>query len=314
MFSPGEFCSEPSPWYTLGEVPDIAKEVVLNEVDLVRQQGMIRTYLTGRLEARQEFIAELEQIVGDAEVLLQDDDDVEDLPDEIGRAAERNDVETVLTWLGPPPVPAKRINAKWRQKMNRTLLHEAEFEGYVGLMTLLLQMGAKVDPKSAYGMTPFEQTCLNPELEEASRLLLAWGAVADKPGPLGKLPHENARTHARNKKLAVLLQTPLGGRRCEIVGLKNRLDLNGKTGIAKRYIPKHERYVVELEHTDQCVNVRPANLQRRDRTPLDCGVYMTYTGPRPNGEQTFSRGPVFDTREEADRHVLEMEQQKNAQV
>jgi len=274
--------------------------------DPIEQQVFFRSAIEMRLNHSRQHVRSLEQIVGDAEQILdQNEDEVEDLPTEIGRAAAGNDVEKVLKWLGPTPVPAKRINAKLREKMDRTLLHEAEFEGNIGLMTLLLQLGAKVDPRSAFGMSPFEQTCLNEELEDAARLLLAWGAVHDGAAPEdGSLPHENALRFAHNKKLSDLLQTPLGGRRCEIVGLQSRTDLNGCTGIAKRYLRARKRYEVEVEHTGESMAVRPENLRRRDRTPLDCGKFMVYRGKNEEDRPMFSQH-IFCANDQESNRVIE---------
>jgi hypothetical protein len=222
--------------------------------------------------------------------LLEDtEDDEMDLPMEIGKAAGANNVKVVLDWLGPRPVPVARINAKCRAFMNRTLLHEAEFQNNIGLMRLLLQLGAKVDPKSAFGMTPFQQACHNPELDEVARLLLTWGAATDK--------HDE---YARDAKLVDLLETPLGGRRCEIVGLQSRADLNGKTCVATRYLPKQERYEAHVEETDEQVQIRPANLQRRDRTQLDLGKILIYRGSEGSERQRFEEGLCFRSAEEAD--------------
>lgn len=150
-----------------------AIETLQSIEDPDKQQFFLRAAIQMRLGPLQESTAQLEQAVGNSEHLLEDTgDDEMDLPREISKAAGANNVEMVLDWLGPAPVPVARINAKCRDHMNRTLLHEAEFENNIGLMRLLLQLGAKVDPKSAFGMTPFQQACCYPRLDDAARLLL----------------------------------------------------------------------------------------------------------------------------------------------
>jgi hypothetical protein len=136
-------------------------EIIRGISDPDQQQYVLRAAIQMRLGSLLEATAKLELAIGDSEHLLQDNtgDDEMDLPREICKAAGLNNIQmVVLDWLGPPPVPAARINAKCRDHMNRTLLHEAEFMNNIGLMRLLLQMGAKVGPQSAFGMTTEEQT------------------------------------------------------------------------------------------------------------------------------------------------------------
>jgi hypothetical protein len=289
------------------------------------QQQLLRAAAQSSLEKLQEAVAQMEEGVGDVENLLQDnteDDNVDDLPDEITRAAGDNNIQSVLDWLGPPPVPTRRINAKCREHMDRTLLHEALFEGNISLMRLLLQFGANVDPKSTFGRTPFDQACCYPELDEAARLLLTWGAATDRPDEYGKLPHEVARSEGCSAKLVGLLQTPLGGRRCEIVGLKSRTDLNGKTCVATRYLRAKDLYVVDLEQqptAEQQAKIKPANLQRRDRTPLDLGKILIYGGQTREQSNIVTESLCFRSQEESERFQVEakrfqeqQQQQRNA--
>lgn len=118
------------------------------------------------------------------------------------------------------------------------MLHEAEFENEVGLMSVLLQLGANVDPRSSSGLTPFFQACMN-DLEDAARLLLLWGA--DKDDDLEGLNGDLHAESVGNHKLARLLRTPLGGRRCEIIGLVGRPDLNGMTAVVYQCVGKRGR-------------------------------------------------------------------------
>ena len=71
-----------------------------------------------------------------------------------------------------------------------------------------------------------------------------------------------------------LLRTELGGRRCEIIDMQNRTDLNGKTCLVDRYFSESGRYKVMLESTKEVFGMKPKNLMRRDRTPTDCGYYI----------------------------------------
>jgi Ankyrin repeat len=213
-------------------------------------------------------------------------EDVEDLPHEMRLAVAENDIPEILDWLGPAPVPSKRVNAIWRNYLGRTLLHKALFYNRPLLMRLLLQMGANVDARSILGTTPFGQGCVEAEYDEAARLLLTWGANTKE--------NANIKVSARrcNPKLADLIEMPLGGRRCEIVGLQSRIDLNGRMGVATRYLAMTGRYILELENAESSndeemddkkqVQVRPENLVRRDRTPLDCGSILRFVGVEEN--------------------------------
>lgn len=195
---------------------------------------------------------------------------VELLPWEITEATGANNVKVVLSWLGQPPIAAERINVKNPDKLDRTLLVEAAYEQHTGLMSFLLQEGADVDPTNAFGKTPSRQAC-SLALEKAIRILLEW--VADKDLREPTSPQEYV-SRAGNKSLAKLLESPLGGRRCEIFGLKNRFDLNGKACIVNRYLPEMDRYEVKVERTGEEARVKSVNLKRCDRTRIDCGGFM----------------------------------------
>lgn len=86
-------------------------------------------------------LEEMEEMIGDSDVL----DDVA-LPEQLTKAAAANDLRIILEWLGPQPIDQQRLNAKDPQKMYRTLLHEAVFEGRSALISILMQFGANVDP------------------------------------------------------------------------------------------------------------------------------------------------------------------------
>ncbi|EJK44238.1 hypothetical protein THAOC_37240 [Thalassiosira oceanica] len=93
-------------------------------------------------------------------------------------------------------------------------------------------------------------------------------------------------------ELVALLETELGGRRCEIVGLTSRSDLNGKTCVADEYLPASNQYKVTLENkTKEVLVLGPDNLTRRDRTPQDCGYYIEFRNGRTIRHD-------FDSREE----------------
>jgi len=226
-----------------------------------------------------EFIQTTKEKMGDYDtsddgLLKSHEEDILRIPGEVYDAAgfEYDDISKVLDWLGPAPIPKDRINAKNPDHMDNTLLHVTAktFEEDVGIMGFLLQNGADVNAQNCVGATAFETVAFRFEFDAQARLLLEWGAR--KESNLIDLPQ--ATREGGNSALAHLIQTPLGGRRCEIMGLSKRSDLNGTTGIAGKYIAEKDRYVVMVEGktNKESVLVKTSNLKRRDRTADDCGV------------------------------------------
>mmetsp|Transcript_2123 Transcript_2123/g.4914 ORF Transcript_2123/g.4914 Transcript_2123/m.4914 type:complete len:136 (-) Transcript_2123:1044-1451(-) len=117
---------------------------------------------------------------------------------------------------------------------------------------------------------------MNLRCDDATRLLLAWGA--DKTIHSYGNNAETIRRKKGNQSLAKLLQSPLSGRRCEIVGLIKRTELNGLTCIATRYLPNVDRYFVEFEWTSDVMKVKPEKLKRCDRIRTDSGIYTSFHG------------------------------------
>lgn len=254
-----------------------------------RQQQTLRAIYEKQMEPLQEHLNKMRDRLGDSfeEVLEYPEScKVEELPTEITNAASCNDVMSVVKWLGPRPIAPERINAKNPEKLNRTLLAEAVYEQHVGLMHFLLQEGANVDPKNSYGTTPFRQACCE-GLEKAIRILLEWGASKDITADEDITPAQFAMKRG-NKALSKLLASDLGGRRCEVYGLQKRVDLNEKTCIVNRYIPQKDRYFVKVERTDEEISVRATNLKRRDRTPVDCGIFYAFGGVHESGRLVWS--------------------------
>jgi hypothetical protein len=252
------------------------------------QQEAMKQACISRLEEFDKEIQEMEMLIGDAATAEDDSggDGIkyEEIPPPIQEAALKDDVQKVLGWLGPPPVPPERINARTSDAdACGSLLH---FVRSPGLATKLLMLGADVDPKNAFGFTPLFGSCYFPQDYEVSQVLIQWGADKEttmaNPDPTNNEGSESALEAAAsngNAKLACLLQSPLGGRRCEMVGLKQRSDLNGLTCIVGKYLGEAvDRYEAQVETTKEAVRIRSANLKRRDRTPSNPGITLHYTG------------------------------------
>lgn len=74
------------------------------------------------------------------------------------------------------------------------------------------------------------QACDYPRLDSVARLLLEWGAEIKGAG----FTLSDAAMRGGSKKISRLLRSDLGGRRCEVVGMERRTDLNGMTGVADK--------------------------------------------------------------------------------
>ena len=88
------------------------------------------------------MLERLEDEIGDwTETVDYSDDDRNRvlLPIDICEAAENNNMQKVLNWLGPPPVDKQRINATSPEKMEGTLMFAAAANKYSDLLSILLQ-------------------------------------------------------------------------------------------------------------------------------------------------------------------------------
>ena len=229
---------------------------------------------TREFQEFQAYLAEAGQNNGDPVLVVEDpagEDEVESLPVAMLEAAAAGDIDAVLEWLGPEPVPKKRINAKSSDMMHRTLLHMATFENRLDLMTALLERGAAVDPQTAFGTTPYKQALQYKRLVPAARLLLAWGAENVWRDTKISFCNEHCQQPCEIshgcRQFVALVKTDLGGRRCELCGLNGRPDLNDEVGTVGRYYADRGRYIFTVEGSGEQIRVKPVNLRRSDLTP-----------------------------------------------
>ncbi|EJK77543.1 hypothetical protein THAOC_00620 [Thalassiosira oceanica] len=204
------------------------------------------------------------------------------MPDYIHNAINRGDAKSVLRWINSNRTE-DRVNAiSSPEQMCLPALCAASMFDQLTLMSLLLQHGADVNARDSNGFTAFDimtnehmMSELDWDLSSCVRLLLSWGAGCSR---------ENAASVARGcgkYELANLLESELGGRRCEIVNPSAQPELNGKTCVADEYLPDSNQYKVTLETKSKDVLVLcPDNLKRRDRTPRDCGYYIEFKNGR----------------------------------
>ena len=258
-----------------------------------------------------ELLADAEEIVGadwDGVTVLHENNDKPSvaMPDYIRKAVTREDIKSVLRWINANRAE-DRVNAiTGAETLCSSALTIASIYNHLDLMTLLLQLGAKVDCRDNQGNTAISFVFTNDGLASGDankgvRLLLSWGASFF---PSGEWSREEAISTARKydaHDLANQLKSELGGRRCEIVNLTSRTVLNGKTCVADEYLPDGNQYKVTLEtKSKEVLILSPGNLKRRDRTPQDCGYYIEFT----NGRTTRHD---FDSNEDCRAFVVALE-------
>ncbi|EJK69757.1 hypothetical protein THAOC_08951 [Thalassiosira oceanica] len=181
-----------------------------------------------------------------------------------------------------------RANARSRETdHDLSALQLAAMVNQPALVTrLLLQLGADIDYRNSEGYTAIGLVLHSPiasvgGINKVVRLLLSWGASFFSEGECSKRNCVDVARNGNNPEIADLLESELGGRRCEIVNLSPRPDLNGKTCVADVYLPVSNQYRVTLEtKSKEALILDPDNLRRRDRTPQDCGYYIEFKNVR----------------------------------
>jgi len=76
--------------------------------------------------------------------------------------------------------------------------------------------------------------------------------------------------------------------------------LNGKACVVEKYITKKDKYKIIFEGSGNAALVGPNNLKRRDRTPLDCGYYISFKNGRMSRRE-------FATKEECQAYVSSLD-------
>lgn len=231
-------------------------------------------------------LASLRKQIGedwDGETILEDPEENQvELPVFIARCVPRNDTRRILGWLGDPASQQcrDRVNARIPTHGNMALLHICQEEDNVNLASILLQRGADVEVKDSQAATMFVRNIAYGQgsFESCGKLALEWGATTTGHAIdlLEKLESD------ADPSFATLLKSQFGLRRCEIMGLGSRPDLNGNTCVVKGYLPETDEYEVAMEHSDETLILSGENLKRRDRTPGDPGYYVEFK----NGKTT----------------------------
>lgn len=223
----------------------------------------------------------------------------------IAVAAVSNDIKTIVRWIKSDRSKAKdRANAKLPEEdYEKPLLQVAVSPEHLNLMSILLQEGADVDGQDSTEATALKHN-IGQVCSKVTRLLLSWGASFEAAPGEGNYPpretYAGVALECGNNEMADLLQSELGGRRCEIVNLTSRPDLVGKTCVVNEYLADEDLLKVAVEGRKKEELVLSAdNLKRRDRTPEDCGYFIEFKGGRTIRHE-------FDSKEECQAFIASL--------
>ena len=259
------------------------------------------------------LLEEMEAKIGadwDGVTVLEDHNDTPQvaMPDYIHQAILKGDIRSVLRWIN-----ANRTEDRFgaiSKESGLSALQLAAMGTQSAMATLFLQLGADVDQRNSSGDTAIGLVLGTPpglaftpegDRNELVRLLLSWGATFFSDGISTRRKCVYGATRLSMHELADLVESVLGGRRCEIVDLSPRPELNGKTCVADEYLPGINQYRVTLEtKSKEVLILDPENLKRRDRTPRDCGYYVEFKNGRTIRHD-------FDSNEECQAFVSGLE-------
>ena len=207
------------------------------------------------------------------------------MPGYINKAVAQGEIKIVLHWINADRTENRANAISSAGMMGGSCLLIACVCNRLRLMTQLLQLGADVNGRARDGSTAmsmlFRNTC-NAAFAfgdggERVRLLLSWGAAFFPDNGCSRGDCISRAKQYGKSELSDLLESELGGRRCEIVNLSSRPELNGKTCIANEYLPVSNQYRVTLEKkSKEVLLLDPNNLRRRNRTSMDCGYHVEF--------------------------------------
>ena len=157
------------------------------------------------------------------------------MPDYVFLAIKNGDIKLVLKWINANRTE-DRVNAvtSAEYRMGLSALQSAAMSSRSTLMTLLLQLGADIDHRNIHGYTAMSIVLGSPvasteDVNKLVRLLLTWGAGFFSDSNCSKKDCSGIARENNRHEIADLLESELGGRRCEIVNLTSRPGINGKT-------------------------------------------------------------------------------------
>jgi len=258
-------------------------------------------------------VKRLEEEIGDYDGEGLDYDDGKqcmELPKYISDAVRNNNIKRIIKWLGSP-VDKNKLSSRYPDHLNSTLVHLAIYTNQSDLLSILLQHGADVNAADAKGSNALMMSTIDEDSFELTKILLEWGAEISMPHDIiHTVQKEHGLSSVRevfiymtkesgNDKVANLVSSEFGGRRCEVINLPNHPQLNGEACVVEKYITKKDKYKIIFEGSGNAALVGPNNLKRRDRTPLDCGYYISFKNGRMSRRE-------FATKEECQAFVASL--------
>lgn len=251
-------------------VPDNSAYAYIRLLPKSEQQQAIRRALERAAHVNLDTISQFEKRYGVNTKVLDDRTCFDELPANLAEAVRVNDISAILAFLGPPPVPKRRLHAKCRSYSDDTLLHMAASYCNIPLIKLLLFLGADVNTPNLYQFTPLFHSLIDTRVDSAARLLLCCGArkVTQCSDRLEPSPYLASIARREGKaEMSQLLGTLLGGRRCVIHEMYSVPQRRGNIGIVGRYDSEFNIYEVTMECTGELLRVSSQFLKRCDQTP-----------------------------------------------
>ena len=99
-------------------------------------------------------------------------------------------------------------------------------------------------------------------------MLREWGGEIKGPYPQEEYTMNAYRMG--DVELTRLLQSELGGRRCEFIDLTTRANLNGNTCVAEEYLSDTDKYKVTVEPSKKNATPRTNHMTITGPTTSDC--------------------------------------------
>lgn len=258
LYADGELITERNGSFKFSPSPEDLRE--LDAMPFELQQDHAQDILLDMYSETKQCCLDYLEFYGGCEVLLS----TEPTPMNIFSAIMNDDMKPVMDWLGSIPHPYGKVNS---------ILQDAIIKRNWPLCHFLLLNGADIRQKVSWrgksvGMLSrllLYSSLDNEKTLSTVRVCLEWGGE--------KEVEAIERAEACGfEDLHNLLVSPLGGRRCEIVGLKKaRSRWNGKIVTMGEYFLEKDHYRATIEGTNETLLIHTKNLKRRDRTPEDPG-------------------------------------------
>ncbi|EJK51207.1 hypothetical protein THAOC_29641, partial [Thalassiosira oceanica] len=212
-------------------IPPSKEMVTTLQTYQIRKQMLEDNNRTSSEEYRDicRLLAQAEEKVGadwDGVTILEDNNDTPPvfMPDYIHEATLNGDIKSVLRWINLNRTEDRANATSKAEHADLSALQIAALGIQPALVTLLLQLGADIDQRISDGSTSISLLIHSGRIASAEerdliRLLLSWGASFFSEGDSSKRECVDVARNDNNHEIADLVDSELGGRRCEIVNL-----------------------------------------------------------------------------------------------